>query len=78
MNRLGSEGTRKDTEDTTMIVQIEEVMCVIRSLPFVTKLSPVGDLLPNSMLWKETRTTSLSVQVSSRYPTIFLVLNRGL
>ncbi len=36
MNGLGSEGTRQDTEDTTMIVQIEEVMCVIRSLPFVT------------------------------------------
>jgi len=38
----GSDGTRKDTEDTTMFVQIKEVMCTIRSLPFVTKLSPVG------------------------------------
>jgi hypothetical protein len=25
-----------------MLVQIEEVMCAIRALPFVTKLSPVG------------------------------------
>ena len=38
----GSDGTRKDTEDTTTLVQIEEVMRAIRSLPFVTKLSPVG------------------------------------
>jgi hypothetical protein len=36
-----SDGTRKDTEDTTL-TPIEEVMCVIRALPFVTKLSPVG------------------------------------
>ena len=38
----GSDGTRKDTEDTTMLVQIEEVMRAIWALPFVTKLSPVG------------------------------------
>jgi hypothetical protein len=40
----GSDETRKDTdfEDTTMLVQIDEVMCAIRSLSFVTKLSPVG------------------------------------
>jgi hypothetical protein len=38
----GSDGTRKDTEDTTTIVQIEEVKRVIRALMFVTKLSPVG------------------------------------
>jgi hypothetical protein len=37
----GSDGTRKDTEDTTL-VQIEEVERAIRALPFVTKLSPVG------------------------------------
>ena len=37
----GSDGTREDTEDTTMIVQIEEVKCVIWSLCCVTKLSPV-------------------------------------
>ena len=37
----GSDGARKDTEDTTMFVQIEEVIRVIRALPFVTKLSSV-------------------------------------
>ena len=37
----GSDGTRKDTEDTTL-VQIEEFERAIRALPFVTKLSPVG------------------------------------
>ena len=38
----GSDGTREDTEDTTMCLQIEEVMCDIRALPIVTKLLPVG------------------------------------
>ena len=38
----GSDRTRKDTEDTTMLVQIEEVMRAIRTLSFVTKLSPIG------------------------------------
>jgi hypothetical protein len=33
-----SDGT---SEDTTESVQIEEVKCYIRDLPFVTKLSPV-------------------------------------
>jgi hypothetical protein len=42
----GSDGTHKDTEDTTTIVQIEEVKRAIRVLLFVTKLSPVGG--PNS------------------------------
>ena len=37
----GSDGTREDTEDTTMLVLIEEVNRTIRSLPFVTKLSSV-------------------------------------
>ena len=36
-----SEGTREDTQDTTMLVQIEEVKRSIRALLFVTKLSPV-------------------------------------
>jgi hypothetical protein len=38
----GIDGTRKDTEDTTRLVQIEEVKRDIRVLPFVTKLSSVG------------------------------------
>jgi hypothetical protein len=33
-----SDGNR---EDTTVSVQIEEIKCSIRALPFVTKLSPV-------------------------------------
>ncbi len=37
-----SDGTREDTEDTVMLLQIEEVMRAIRALPIVTKLSPVG------------------------------------
>ena len=37
----GSDGTSKDTEDTTL-VQIEELERTIRALPFVTILSPVG------------------------------------
>jgi hypothetical protein len=37
----GSDGTREDTQDTTMLVQIEEVMSAIRTLSFVTKLSLV-------------------------------------
>ena len=38
----GRDGTREDTEDTTMLLQIEEVMSAIGALPIVTKLSPVG------------------------------------
>jgi hypothetical protein len=34
----GSDGTREDTQDTTMIVQIEEVICAIQALSFVIKL----------------------------------------
>ena len=37
-----SDGTREDTEDTTMFLQIEEVIRTIRALSIVTKLSPVG------------------------------------
>ena len=37
-----SDGTREDTEDTTILLQIEEVMRAIRALPIVTKLSRVG------------------------------------
>jgi len=31
----------KGTEDTSKLVQIEEVKCAIEKLPFVTVLSPV-------------------------------------
>jgi hypothetical protein len=47
----GSDGTRKDTEDTTILVKIEEVMRPIRMLSFVTKLSPVGAWNSHSRSW---------------------------
>ncbi len=37
----GRDGTREDTQDTTRLVEIEEVKRAIRELLFVTKLSPV-------------------------------------
>jgi len=40
----GNDGTREDTEDTTILVQTQEVKNDIGTLPFVTKvkkLSPV-------------------------------------
>ena len=38
----GIDETREDTTDTTMLLQIEEVMHAIRAMPIVTKLSSVG------------------------------------
>ena len=35
---------KEDTEDTTMLVQIEEAKCDIRKLSYVTKLSPVREV----------------------------------
>ena len=37
----GSDGTCESNDDTTTRVQIEEVKCAIRKLPFVTVLAPV-------------------------------------
>jgi hypothetical protein len=37
----GSDRTCEDTEDTTMIVQIEETKCDIRKMSYVTKSAPV-------------------------------------
>ena len=37
----GRDGTCEDTTDTTILVQIEEVIFVIRKMSFVTVLSPV-------------------------------------
>ena len=37
----GRDGTREDTQDTTRIVEIEELKRAIRALLFVTKLSRV-------------------------------------
>jgi hypothetical protein len=38
---VGNDGTREESEDITILVQMEEVMCVIRVMLFVTKLSPL-------------------------------------
>ncbi len=38
----GNDSARKDTEDNTRLVQIEDVNRVIWSLPFVSKLSSLG------------------------------------
>jgi hypothetical protein len=54
----GSDGTRKDTEDTT-IVQIEEVDRAIRELSFVTICG---------------KKQESPVQVSSRHPTLHACL----
>jgi hypothetical protein len=37
----GRDGTREDTQDTTRLVEIEEVKRAIRALLFVAKLPPV-------------------------------------
>ncbi len=37
----GSDRTCAETEDNTVLVQIEEAKCAIRKLSYVTKLSPV-------------------------------------
>jgi hypothetical protein len=51
----GSDGTREDTQDTT-IVQIEEVIRDIRALPFVTKLSRVDSHKDKTAGWGATLT----------------------
>jgi hypothetical protein len=80
----GSDGTRKDTEDTT-IVQIEEVDRAIRALSFVTKLSPVGARNSHGhgyqvslrypsreeYTWKETRVTSSSLEQTPHTARLF-------
>ncbi len=37
----GSDGTREDTKDTMMLAHIDETMRDVRTLPILTKLSPV-------------------------------------
>jgi hypothetical protein len=72
------DGTRKDTEDTTLVQSEEDMMRTIRALPFVTKLSPVGARNSHGHVyqvslrcpsceeytWKETRVTSSSLQLA--------------
>ena len=83
----GSDGTRKNTEDTTTIVQMEEVMCAIQALSFVTKLSPVGGrnshgdgyrVTLRCPSWEEYGSCGKKqeppVQVSGRHPTLHACL----
>jgi hypothetical protein len=48
------DGTREDTQDTTRLVEIEEVKRAIRSLLFVTKLSPVDAHKDKTVGWGAT------------------------
>ena len=74
-----SDGNR---ENTTASVQIEEIKCTIRALPFVTKLSPVRAHKSHGAGWGVSLTCSACeeydscgkkqespVQVSSVHPT---------
>jgi hypothetical protein len=50
------DGTREDTQDTTRLVEIEEVKRAIRALLFVTKLSPVDAHKDKAAGWGATLT----------------------
>jgi hypothetical protein len=78
----------KGTEDTSTLVQIEEVKCAIRKLSFVTVLSPVRADKDKGRGYGDTLRCSSSeeygscgkkqeppVQVSSVYPTEFACLD---
>jgi len=80
------DGTRKDTEDTTL-VQSEELERAIRALPFVTKLSPVGARNSHGHAYQVSlrcpsceeygscgKKQEPPVQVSSRHPTLHACL----
>jgi len=54
----GNDTNREDVEDTTILVQIEEVNRVIRALPFVTKLWPVDTHKDKTDGWGDTLTLS--------------------
>ena len=49
-------GTHEDTQDTTRLVEIEEVKRAIRALLFVTKLSPVDAHKDKAAGWGATLT----------------------
>ena len=50
----GRDGTREDTQDTTRLVEIEELKRAIRELLFVTKLSPVDAYKEKEAGWGAT------------------------
>ena len=81
----GNDGTREESEDSTMIVQMEEVMCVVRVMPFVTKLSSLGahnrhgpgcQVSLSCFRYRKFNRCGKKqqppVQVSSRYPTPYV------
>jgi hypothetical protein len=85
----GNDGTRKETEDTTILVQIEEVMRAIRRLSFVTEFSPspVGVRNSHGHGYRVSLRCSVCeeygicgkkqespVQVSNRHPTLIACL----
>jgi hypothetical protein len=45
------DGNREDTQDTTRLVEIEELKRAIRALLFVTKLSPVDTHKDKEVGW---------------------------
>jgi hypothetical protein len=82
----GSDETRKDTEDTTL-VQSEELERAIRELPFVTELSSVGSRNSHGHGYQVSlrcpsceeygrcgKKQEPPVQVSSRHPTLHACL----
>jgi hypothetical protein len=50
----GRDGNQKDTQDTTRLVEIEEVNRAIRTLLFVTKLSPADTHKDKTVWWGAT------------------------
>jgi hypothetical protein len=52
--KMSRRETREDTQDTTRLVEIEEVKRSIRALLFVTKLSPVDGHKDKSAGWGAT------------------------
>ena len=81
--------TVEGTENTTVLVQMEEVMRAIQALPFVTKLSPVGGRNSHGDGYRVTlrcpsceeygscgKKQESPVQVSSRHPTLHACLQK--
>jgi hypothetical protein len=69
----GSDGTCEDTEDATMIVQIEEAKCAIRTMSYVTKLSPVRAVNGMDPGWQ----TSLSFSRCKEYEKSMAAVQRS-
>jgi hypothetical protein len=55
------DGTHEDTQDTTRLVEIEEVKRAIRTLLFVTKVSPVDAHKDKAAGWGAPSNTLLTL-----------------